>query len=61
MVVVVCVCLVQGVALLGGVAFGVGVALLEEVCHSGPMVVVDFETLLLDAWKTVIFCSPWMM
>jgi len=34
--VVVWICLAQEVALLGGVAlFGVGVAMLEEVCHCG--------------------------
>jgi hypothetical protein len=39
--VMVCVCLGQGVALLGGVA------LLEQVCHCG----CGLKTLILAAWK----------
>ena len=41
-VMVCCICLAQGVALLG-------VALLEEVCHCG----CGLKTLTLDAWKAV--------
>jgi hypothetical protein len=41
--VMICICLAQGVALLGGVA------LLEWVCHCGQ----GLKTLALAAWKPV--------
>ena len=46
--VMVCICLVQGVALLGGVI------LLEEVCHRG----CRLKTLILASWKPVLCYHP---